>query len=75
MFLVVYFIRKQKVENKERVMVGLLIDSLRNLNPPFRQRRHMAGTPSGEQGDYLKVPGRHIPGLLMVVFCPILNFF
>lgn len=35
-FSVVYFIRKQTVENKELVMVGLLIDSLRNLNPPFQ---------------------------------------
>lgn len=42
-FFVVYFIRKQMRENKELVMVGLLIDSLRNLNPPFRQRRHMVG--------------------------------
>lgn len=33
------------VENKELVMVVLLIDSLRNLNPPFKQRRHMAGDP------------------------------
>lgn len=29
----VYFSVKQMVENKELVMVGILIDSLRNLNP------------------------------------------
>lgn len=60
MFWVVLFNKKRKIENKELVMVGLLIDSLRHLNPPFRQSRHMAGTPSGDQGDYLKVPGRHM---------------
>lgn len=49
------------VENKGLVMVGLfffLIDSLRNLNPPFQaEEAHGRGPPSGQHGDYLKVPG------------------
>lgn len=32
-------------EDKGLVMVGLLIDSWRNLNPSFKHRSHMAGDP------------------------------
>ncbi len=46
------------VENKELVMVGLLIDSLRNLNPLSSGEGTWHGTPSGEQGDYFKGKGR-----------------
>lgn len=62
-------------ENKKLVMVGLLIDSLRNLNPLLSRGGTWHGTPSGEQGDYLKAPGRNMSQhSLWLYFVPFYNF-
>lgn len=60
-------------------MVWLLIDSWRNLNPPppFLERGGTwPRTPSGKQGNYLKVPSRHVSGFCVcVVFVLFWGFF
>lgn len=53
-------------------MVWLLIDSWRNLNPPppyLERGGTWPRTPSGKQGNYLKVPSRHVSGFCVCVCC------
>lgn len=62
-------------------MVWLLIDSWRNLNPPppyLERGGTWPRTPSGKQGNYLKVPSRHVSGFCvcaLYLFCFGVCFF